>query len=255
VIDYGLLVSIIIAFGLPSLAAYRWPLTDSGEPVGFIDVAIGPAVAGLVVGRLVTLALDDSNSIGSISDMLIIRSGVEFWPGVAAAVALLMWNARRAGEPLLTRVAWLVPLAMFGYAGYEAACLFRDGCFGPESAIGLRPPGLSTTMLPIGLFMAGAVATGAVGVHRLVAGGRRPVVIVLAAALIVASVRAVGAIWLPHVGDGLTRQHQTSIVVAAGAMVALVIAVVVSPRHSVREAPEPRLSETNGASGVGDFAD
>ncbi len=240
-IDYGLLISIIIAFGIPSLVAYWWLLTISREPVGFLDITLGPALAALAVGRLVTLALDDPNSIGSIPDMIIIRSGVEFWPGVAAAVGLLLWSGRRAGEPGLAMVAAVVPLAMLGYAGYEAACPFRDGCFGPESSIGLRPPGLSTTMLPVGLFIAGAVAIGALVVRGMASRGRSPVVIVLVAALVVASVRSVGSIWLPHVGEGLTRQHKTSIVVAIAAALALGVTVL-SARWGNRahaDGPEP----------------
>lgn len=230
-IDYGLLISIIIAFGLPSLVVYRWALTIDRESVGFLDVVLAPAAAGLVVGRLVTLALDDPNSIGSVTDMIIIRSGVEFWPGVAVAAGLLAWSGWRAGEPVLVRVAAVIPFAMLGYAGFEAACPFRDGCFGPESTIGLRPPGLSTTMLPIGLFVAGAVVIGAAVVRGLAFRGHPPIVIALVATLVVASARAVGSIWLPHVGEGLTRQHTTSIGVAVAAAVALVIAVVVSARR------------------------
>ena len=166
-IDYGLLVSIIIGLGLPAVLIHWWPLTSFGDPVGFIDAVLGPALAGLAVGRLTTLLLDDPSSIGSISDMLIIRSGVEFWPGVAAAVIALMWSANRAGLPLLVRVADLAPVTMIGYAGYEAACVFRDGCFGPDSPIGLQPPGLAATMLPVGWFMAVAVALAAVMVRAL----------------------------------------------------------------------------------------
>ena len=233
-IDYGLLISMIIAFGLPSLVVYRWALRISGESVGFFDVALFPMLTALAVGRLFTLTLDDPNSIGSISDMIIIRSGVEFWPGVAAAVGALMWGAWRAGEPSLRRVAAVAPFALLGYAGYEAACLFRDGCFGPESAIGLRPPGLSTTMLPLGLFVAVAVVIGAVFVRRLSIGGHPAMVIVLISALVVASVRSVASVWLPHVGEGLTRQHATSIGVVIGAMIALAIMMVVARERAFR---------------------
>ena len=248
-IDYGLLISIIIAFGLPSLVVYWWLLFISDESVGFLDVAIGPALAALAVGRLVTLALDDPNSIGSIPDMIIIRSGVEFWPGVAAAVGLLVWSGRRAGERGLAMVAAVVPLAMLGYAGYEAACPFRDGCFGPESSIGLRPPGLSATMLPVGLFIAGAVVIGALVVRGMASRGHPPVVIVLVAALVVASVRSVGSVWLPHVGEGLTRQHKTSIVVAVTAALALVIVVVIAARRQPDDVSMPGDGETIGRSG------
>lgn len=234
-IDYGLLVSMIIAFGVPSLVGSWWTVSGHEGPVAFIDVALVPAFAGLVVGRLVTLALDDPSSIGSISDMLIIRSGVEFWPGVVASSGAAMVAANLYLVSPSRRLAELAPLAMVGYAGYEAACVFRDGCFGPDSPIGLRPPGLSSTMLPIGWFMAAAVAVAAVGVHKLAARQNPAIVVLSAATLAVASVRAIGSIWLPHVGDGLTRQHLTSIAVTAIAAVVTVAAATTS-RHSNKAA-------------------
>ncbi len=219
-IDYGLLASMIIAFGLPTLISNWWAVSERGEPVGFIDVAVVPAFVGLAVGRLTTLALDDPNSIGSLSDMLIIRSGVEFWPGVGAALIIAIVAARRSETSAARRIAELAPLAMIGYAGYEAACIFRDGCFGPDSPIGLRPPGLSTTMVPVGWFMAIAVAFAAVGVRSLVGRGRAPEVVAGVSILTIASTRALGSFWLPNVGDGLTRPHLTSIGVAVVAAIA-----------------------------------
>lgn len=218
-IDFGLLVSMVIGFGAPSLVALRWPLTGHDDSVSFFDLALVPALLGLAVGRLAALALDDPTSLGSLSDMVIIRSGVEFWPGVATATAAVMVGARRADTPSVALVANLAPLAMVGYAGYEAGCVFRDGCFGPRTAVGLSPPGVDATMLPIGWFVAAAVVAGAVGVRRLARAGVSPGLVVGTAVVIVAGVRAVASIWLPHVGDGLTRQHATSIGVAmAGAV-------------------------------------
>lgn len=167
--------------------------------------------------------------------MLIIRSGVEFWPGVAAAIAAVLVSAHLGLVSPSQRMAELAPLAMIGYAGYEAACIFRDGCFGPASAIGLRPPGLATTMLPVGWFMAAAVGVGALGVHTLVARGRPPAAVGLASVAAVASVRAVGSIWLPHVGDGLTRQHLSSIVLAVASLVGVVAVAVASDRRNDSE--------------------
>ncbi len=72
----------------------------------------------------------------------------------------------------------MAPLAMIGYAGYEAACIFRDGCFGPDSPIGLRPPGLTTTMLPIGIVAAIVTGVVAIVLHRQQS-TRSPAVLVL----------------------------------------------------------------------------
>lgn len=233
-IDYGLLMSVIVGFGGPALVGNWWQVAGRDEPVGFLDVAVGPALAGLAVGRLTTLILDDPNSIGSISDMLIIRSGVEFWPGAAAASAVVLLSANLGLVSTSKRLSDLAPLAMIGYAGYEAACIFRDGCFGPDSPVGLRPPGLTTTMLPIGWFVAVAVALSAIGVRSLATSGNRAIVVVPAGLLAVASARSVGSIWLPHVGDGLTRQHLTSIGVLVSSAIAVVVAVLIAVKRSPR---------------------
>lgn len=233
-IDYGLLMSMIVGFGVPSLLIHRWPLSTF-DVSGFFDAAIGPAAAGLVVGRVTALAIDDPNSIGSVSDMIIIRSGVEFWPGVLAGASVLLWGSRRAGLSPFARIADLAPLAMVGYGSYEASCVFRDGCFGPRSAIGLRPPGLTSTMLPIGWLMALAVIVGAVALRRYVVPAKSLLPVrVLGAAAVVAVARSVGSLWLPSVGEGLTRQHVSSIVVGAVAVLVLLGAAAIrrAPAHA-----------------------
>lgn len=223
-IDVGLLLTMIVAMGVPTLIAQRWPLTTFGEPVGFVDAALGPAFAGLAAGRLAAVGIDDARSLGRLSDLLIIRSGVEFWPGVAAAALFAAWVAYRAGVQSSVRLADLTPLAMLGYAGYEATCVVRDGCFGPASSLGLRPPGTSTTMLPIGILAAIVVGAAAVLLRRQQL-ERTPAMVVVGGGLAaVAALRSVSSIWLPHIGGGLTRQHWTSIAVlltAAPTLIAL----------------------------------
>ena len=213
-IDYGLLVSMIVAFGLPTLLSRRWPMSTFDPPAGFVDAVTGAVLVGLVVGRLATLALDDPRSIGRLADMLVVRSGVEFWPGVAAAAGYAAFGAQRKGVSPLARLAAIAPLSMVGYAGYEAACLVRDGCYGPASPIGLRPRGISATILPIGVLMALFVAGAAIVVHRRSATGATAHGVVVAAIAAVASARAVGSFWLPKIGEALTRQHRSSLLVA-----------------------------------------
>lgn len=226
-IDFGLVVSLLAAIGLPTMLARRWAPADQREST-FLDDITGPLVVGLVTGRLVTLALDDPTSLGSVSDMLVIRSGVEFWPGVAAAVLFVAWSEHRAGRSPVGRLAEIAPLAMVGYATYEAACVFRDGCLGPVSPVGLRPPGVRVAMLPIGWAMSGATMVGAVAVRRL-AGRHRPLAVVAVAACWVAVVRSVGSVWLPHLGDAMTRQHRSSIAVL---VLSGVVAVAASRRYT-----------------------
>jgi hypothetical protein len=239
VIDFGLLVSMIVAVGVPGFVVRWWPLKTYQSGIGVIDIALGPAFVGLAVGRLVAVLLSDPTSLGRFTDLLIIRSGVEFWPGVAAAALAVAWLGHRDEMAPLARLADVAPLALVGYASYEAACPFRDGCFGPTSAIGLRPPGLTTTKIPIGILMGVVVVVGAVLLHRLADGGEAasfgeltPGIVALGAVFTVASVRAIGSIWLPHVGRGLTRQHQTSIVIAVLTALALVWLVRLNGRRT-----------------------
>lgn len=234
-IDYGLLISVMIALGLPSIVGIWWTIWGDGAPVGFLDVALGPAFAGLVLGRLTALALDDPSSIGSVPDMLIIRSGVEFWPGVAAAIVTVLLSAHFSRISRPRRMSELAPLAMLAYSGYELACVFRDGCYGPNSVIGLSPPGLTTTMLPVGWMMAAGVGLAAFGIHVLVRRAHSPMLVALVSIGVVASARAIGSIWLPHVGDGLTRQHLSSIVIAVMSLTAVAVLVTVAPRRRLTE--------------------
>lgn len=225
-IDYGLLLSVLVAFSLPALVVRWWPFTTYEEPVGFVDVAIWPAALGVIVGRLATVAVDDPASMFKLSDFIIVRSGVEFWPAVVAGVTSASWTAWRSGVAPLARLADLAPHATLGYAAYEAACLFRDGCFGPVSRIGLRPPGVSSAMAPVGLLMAALLIGLAVVLRLLMQRGRSNAVVVTLGLVGVSSVRSLASFWLPRVGSGITRQHETSIAVFVFSVIVLIGAVV-----------------------------
>ncbi len=225
-IDFGLLLSVILAFGVPSLLAQRWPINSfgsdgSGQHITFIDAVLASGAAAVVVGRMATLILDDPSAIGKIHDMLIIRSGVEFWPGVAAAAAWSAFGAQRAGVGPLIRMSALLPLSMIGYAVYESSCVFRSGCGGPVSGMGLRPDGIGDRIFPVGIVMGLAIVLGAMMLHRSTQSNISPAVLVSSGILVVAGVRSIGSFWLPKLGDTLTRQHKTSLVVAVLAVVLL----------------------------------
>lgn len=228
-IDVGLLLSMLVAVGLPVLLSTRW----LAEPQGFFDRILGPLLVGVAVGRIVTVAIDDPGAFGRFSDLLIVRSGVEFWPAVAAATALFALAAWRGRRPVGAEIAAVAPLAMIGYAGYEATCVLRSGCYGPESPIGLSPPGVTATMFPIGWLAAALIVGGAMALRtraeRLGWSG-----VVIGAGAVVAGVRSTVSFWLPHVGEGLSRQHWLSIAVA---VCSLAIAVWLSGAYSKR-APE-----------------
>ncbi len=78
--------------------------------------------------------------------------------------------------------------------------------------------------------MAAALIAAAVAARALTTRVRSPALVVAAATVAVAGVRSIGSIWLPHVGDGLTRQHVTSIVIAATAGVVLAVVAASAAR-------------------------
>lgn len=221
--DIGLLVSIVFVLVVPSVFVPLWP--PGSVAAGVLDVAGGALAIGLVVGRLTAVALDDPGSLTSLSDLLIIRSGVEFWPGVAAGLAWLVVRSHREQTAWSVALATLAPAGLISWAAYEATCLARDGCPGPVSPIGLRPDGLTATMFPVGLVVAFAGVAFAVWLMREQRRGLEPPLVWLGAVLGVAVIRSVASVWLPHIGNRMTRQHQFSIAVALAADLALVVAI------------------------------
>ncbi|MDO9176217.1 MAG: hypothetical protein Q7V62_15525 [Actinomycetota bacterium] len=211
-IDVGLLASIAIVLIVPAVFVHPWPA--SAAVTGIIDVSSGALLIGIVLGRLVAVAIDDPGSLTSLSDLLIVRSGVEFWPGVAAGLAWIAFGARHDGGAPVERLAAITAPALVAWACYEATCVLRDGCPGPLSGFGMRPAGLVERMLPIGLLVAAAAAGAAVVVRRCHRRGMPEVQVFMLALAALATIRSLASIWLPHIGNGLTRQHRTSITVA-----------------------------------------
>lgn len=230
-IDIGLLASIAIVLTVPTIFLEPWPgyAVDSGV----LDVSFGALFIGLAVGRVTALAIDDPGSLTSVSDVMIIRSGVEFWPGVAGGLVWLALQARRNKVPVAVRLAALVPAGLVAWACFEATCLLRDGCPGPASPIGLRPDGLVTRVFPVGLAVAVVALVSAVVLDRWHRRGLAGHQVVVLALLAIAGIRAVSSIWLPHIGEALTRQHRESIVVFATA-VGLLIALRFRDRDTAR---------------------
>lgn len=217
-LDIGLLAS-GIAIVAVVWAAGRWTAPGLFERNEVIDRLTTPLLAGVPAGRLAAVLLDDPASLGSVRVLLVMRGGVEFWPGVAAAGLALVIGLRRSRcpQPALYAAA-LVPYLLWIYATYEVTCLLRDGCYGPAGPMGLVPDGLSARQFPVGV--AAGLAVGVLGlvVHRPWA--LSPVTKIAVAVGGVAAIWAVASIWLPRLDGGLTRQHlqlfAVAIAVAAG---------------------------------------
>lgn len=229
-IDVGLLASIAVVLIVPSVFVQPWPRAALAP--GLIDVVGGALLMSIAIGRLTAVAIDDPRSLTSLSDLLIIRSGVEFWAGALAGLAWIAFHARRDNVAPTARLAAITAPALVAWASYEATCVLRDGCPGPVSRFGLRPEGLVQTMLPIGLLIAAAAVGAAAALRWFHRRGLPDSQTFTLALLAVATIRSVASIWLPHIGSGLTRQHQTSIAVAVAASITFVVLRVRGQRHS-----------------------
>lgn len=213
-IDTGLLISLIVLVAVPVVWSRVSDLRIDGERL--TDAAIGPLIAGLLAARVATLLMDDPEALRSFKDASVFRGGVDFWPGVFVAMAVVAWTAHRAGKRPWQRLAALAPFALVAYAVFEATCIFREGCYGPRSPVGLQPAGIQSTMFPIGWVVAAVVLAAAILVHR---SAWDPGTKLWVAVMAVSWSRAVASFWLPKIGDGLTRAHQWSLTVAVLASV------------------------------------
>ncbi|MEP7054247.1 MAG: prolipoprotein diacylglyceryl transferase family protein [Actinomycetota bacterium] len=208
--DTGLLVSAALMW-LVVAGAARWAPITVAQPRDVVDRLTVACFAGLVLGRLAAVLLDDRTSLRSWRSFLVIRGGVEFWPGVVAAFLVLVWQARRERTDVLSAVAQFAPFLLWGYSAFEASCLFRGGCFGPPSPLGLVPDGLRTRMFPVGLVVALVVGVLGYVVRQFPATDTDKLLVALGG---VATARSVASVWLPRLGVGPTRQHLESVTVA-----------------------------------------
>lgn len=214
------------------------------ESEGWVDTLLAPGIAGLAAARLVAVLLDDPAALARPADLLVIRGGVDFWPGVAVAVATFLWSTRREHTEAYDRLADVTPVALVALGAYESSCLIRGGCVGPSLGAGLRVDGVSATMAPVGLAVGAALVVVAVVVRRVATA--RPATAVAIALLGVAVVRGSAGFALPRIGPALTRAHATSLVVAAlGA--ALLVAAVVRDRRTTPSSQSRRSATTTGS--------
>jgi len=207
----------VLAAVIVALVDRRW--RRRGEAVETVlSLASTPLMVGLAVARLGAVALDDPATLRRPFDLLLIRGGMEFWVGVLGAAGALWLGARRNPHRAVEGAAALAPFALTAYAVYEAACLLRDGCFGPASAVGLRPGGLGQRQIPIGVLVGMAVAGLGVAAWHLSRRGRPAAVIAVSLAGL-AAIRSVAGFASPRVSVGLTRPHRESLVALAASLI------------------------------------
>lgn len=245
-IDQGLLASLfVVAVGVWVIA--RGVRPACADPEDLLDLLSVPVMVGVIGARLTAVALDDPSAFSRPADLLLVRGGMDLWAGiVAGAAALSVALHRRGDESVVASVAQLSPYAIWGIALYEGTCLVREGCFGPVSAVGITPAGASSRHLPVGLALGASLVILGVLVRRLACLDSLLAIATAVGGL--GAARAVAAIWLPRISEGLSRQHAESLVVLAMALVVGTARLVVVARsRCTRRLPTPtRSSRTEG---------
>lgn len=140
----------------------RGLLSEVDKPA---DVLIGGIGVGVIVGRLVSMALSGVNPITNPADILLVRGGVDTAAASAAALATVVWALR--DQP--TALDALAPAALAGLAGWHAGCVWTGTCLGSATGgdWGLTLPGSDVGRHPTEIYAAVILLAGALAVGRL----------------------------------------------------------------------------------------
>ena len=229
--DTGLLLTMLIVVGGVQLVLRVAPPT-AVDRAQLVELFWTPVLVGLIGARLVFVLLDHPASVFRIRDLMVVRGGMEFWAGVALVLVWVLAEARRSVDRFgaMVKLAAAVPYLLIGVALYEASCLVRDGCLGPVATVGLVPRGLDSTMVPVGLLVAGALSLAAVVLRRSRTLASEQTV--LWALVGLGGVRLVASWFLPAFGPSrVERESLLVFVLAASGLV-----MVTARRHIARRA-------------------
>lgn len=245
--DTGLLLTVLIVLGGVHLTLRALP-PPAGDRGQVIELVSTPVIVGLIAARVIFVLLDHPASVFRLRDLMVVRAGVEFWAGVIVSLAWVLVRVHRADARIgaMVTLAAATPYLLIGVALYEASCLVRDGCLGPVARVGLKPNGLGSTMVPVGVLVAVALGVAALVLRR--ARTRKPAQTVLGALAILGGVRLVASWFLPAFGP--SRVERESAVVFVVSSIALVLSAVRRrpsrrPAFASDSAPDQKVFETD----------
>lgn len=216
-IDLGLVWTLV------AMGTLVWAFGRIADPVTLergtlLDAMWLPLLVGAAVARFVYLLLAGALVSTGIGGFLLVRNGVNFWPGLIAGCAVAVIAARRDRVDPWVRGADLAPVALAAYGAFEATCILRDGCYGPVTVVGLTPSGLTQPQFPVGIVVGIAAVASAVVLERWWA--LRPRTVVLAALGAVAGLRWITWFLLPRApGTGAGTQWVNTIVLVGVGLV------------------------------------
>ena len=140
-------------------------LWSEQTPPKSIDLILGAATIGLVIGRLAAMARQGINPFTDPFQIILVRGGVDTGFATIGALAALAWLLKGR----LTGYDALAPAALFGLAGWHAGCIWRSACLGTASDLpwAWAQAGSTVTRHPVELYAAIGLALAAFAVSRL----------------------------------------------------------------------------------------
>jgi len=129
----------------------------AGCAVDIWDAGLVSAIAGLFIGRIVSMVQTGVNPVTEPLQIMLMRSGVST---VAVAIGTLGVFSYLARKSLIAAADGVAPAALMGLAGWYAGCLATGSCLGTESSLpwAVPLPGSEITRHPVEIYAAVAMA-------------------------------------------------------------------------------------------------
>lgn len=214
--EFTLLANALVAFGAVYISL-RWlgrdPRLAEDAPRAW-DVLLGASMAGLLVGRLVSMISSGTNPLTHLADIILIRAGVDTLGATLGFLLALGWAYRGRIVPATDALAAPV---LFGLAGWHGGCLVRGSCTGTETSL---PWGLAGTAdvsrHPVEVYTAVLLLVAAVLLARAWRRGSLTGFIGPWALIAAAGSRALTEPLRLHLGSGLVRIYLIGVALGLG---------------------------------------
>ncbi len=125
----------------------------AGCAVDLWDSGLVAAIAGLFIGRIVSMIQTGVNPLTEPLQIMLMRSGVST---VAVVIGALLVFSYLARDALVDAADGIAPAALMGLAGWYAGCLATGSCLGAESSLpwAVALPGSQITRHPVEIYAA-----------------------------------------------------------------------------------------------------
>jgi len=133
----------------------------AGCAVDIWDTGLVAAIAGLFIGRIVSMVQTGVNPLTEPLQIMLMRSGVST---VAVVIGTLLVFSYLARNALVAAADGIAPAALMGLAGWYAGCLATGSCLGTESSLpwAVALPGSEITRHPVEIYAAIGMALASI---------------------------------------------------------------------------------------------